>query len=473
MKKITTDEIARRIRYENPWWDAQGGIDEYFRKMTSRAYLDSFYSLVTQKDVNRAVVLMGPRRVGKTVLIYHFIQRLIDSGVDPRRICYVSIEAPVYTDCSLEDIVGYYRGIFNFDNLKDCYIIFDEVQYLKDWEIHLKRLVDDRIARFVASGSAAAALRRKSMESGAGRFTDVYLPPLTFHEFIRLRGKDVLVDIESGYNYKVNDLAAFNDEFINYINFGGYPEAIFSEAIQSDPGRYIRSDVIDKVLSRDLPSIYGIADIIELNRLFTSIAYNTGNEVSLDALSQSAGIAKNTIKKYLAYLEAAFLVKIIHRVDQSGKRFLKANFFKVYLTNPSIRCALFGPVSADHEAMGSMVETAIMSQLFNYSDIYYARWDGGEVDMVFLENSHVTACHEIKWSNRYFDQPGELQSLIKFAKRHDLNDTGVVFSTTIDKEGERIIDGVRIRFDPASQICYWWGDSAADYHIDLNMQSLS
>ncbi|MBI5970262.1 MAG: ATP-binding protein [Deltaproteobacteria bacterium] len=465
MKKITRDEIARRIRYENPWWDEQRAIDGYFRKMVPRAYLDAFHKLVTQKDVNRAVVLMGPRRVGKTVLIHHFIQRLIDGGVDPRRICYVSIEAPVYTGCSLEEITGYYREIFSFDNLKDCYIFFDEIQYLKDWEKHLKRLVDDhRDATFVASGSAAAALKRKSMESGAGRFTDIYLPPLTFHEFIRLRGKETLMDLDGN---KAKDLAGLNDEFINYINFGGYPEAIFSEAIQSDPGRYIRSDVIDKVLLRDLPSIYGIADIQELNKLFMTIAYNTGNEVSLDALSQSAGVAKNTIKKYLEYLEAAFLVKIIHRVDQSGKRFLKANFFKVYLTNPSIRCALFGPVSTDHEAMGNMVETAIVSQLFSFDNIYYARWKGGEVDVVFLKDSQVSSCHEIKWSNRFFDQPGELQNLIKFAKRHGLENT---YATTIDKSGKRVVDNVFISFMPASIMSYRLSKAAAELHTMFDLK---
>ncbi|HUX40691.1 MAG TPA: AAA family ATPase [Rectinemataceae bacterium] len=60
------------------------------------------------------------------------------------------------------------------------WVIFAETQYLKDWEVHFKSLVDScPEVRFVESGSAAAALKMKSRESGAGRFTDFVLPPLT------------------------------------------------------------------------------------------------------------------------------------------------------------------------------------------------------------------------------------------------------------------------------------------------------
>src|ERR1019366_3913757 len=172
-----------------------------------------------------------------------------------------------------------------------------------------------------------------------------------------------------------------NEQFIQYLNFGGYPELIDSPTIQADPARFIKSDIIEKVLLRDLPSLYGIGDIQELNYLFTTLAFNTASEVSLGELSQNSGVAKNTIKRYIEYLEAAFLIKVVHRVDRSAKRFHRANFFKVYLTNPSMRAALFSPVKADDSVVRSLAETAIFSQWF-HSDktLYYARWQDGEVD---------------------------------------------------------------------------------------------
>ncbi|HEX8948278.1 MAG TPA: ATP-binding protein [Dissulfurispiraceae bacterium] len=464
MRTISDKEIIKRIEIENPWWSEGSAIDDYFRSMRPRAYLESLYELITKKDVNRAVVLMGPRRVGKTVMLYHTVQRLIESGAPPQKILYVSIESPTYIGLSLERILKYYFDAHNIQQFKGCYVFFDEIQYLKGWEIHLKKLVDNfREIRFVVSGSAAAALKLKSIESGAGRFTNFLLPPLTFYEYLSLLNKDALITESEeisgfiSYSYAAADIRKLNEEFVNYLNFGGYPEALFSEAIKADPQRYIRSDIIDKVLMRDLPSLYGIDDIQELNRLFTILAYNTGNEVSLDELSKGAGVAKNTIKKYLEYLEAAFLIKIFHRIDQAGKRFRRENYFKGYLTNPSMRCALFGPISSDDAFMGNMTETAIVSQWIHspqFDRLYYSRWQGGEVDIVYMSVDGVDWCVECKWTNRFFERPEELKNLISFVLKNRKNECSV---TTFDKNGVHIHNGVRIEYSESSVYCYTVG----------------
>jgi len=109
--------------------------------------------------------------------------------------------------------------------------------------------------------------------------------------------------------------------------------------------------------------------------------------VSLEGLSQSSRVAKNTIRRHLEYLEAAFLIKRVEeRIDQNAKRFKRAMCFKVYLTNPSMRAALFGQLDIEAEAMGALTETAIFSQWQNNQQIelYYARWNTGEIDIVHL-----------------------------------------------------------------------------------------
>ena len=83
-----------------------------------------------------------------------------------------------------------------------------------------------------------------------------------------------------------HDIKVLNKEFVHYLNFGGYPEVVLSEKIQSDMGRYVKNDIVDKVLLRDLPSLYGIKDVQELNRFFTYVAYNTGNEFSYESMSK-------------------------------------------------------------------------------------------------------------------------------------------------------------------------------------------
>ena len=64
--------------------------------------------------------------------------------------------------------------------------------------------------------------------------------------------------------------------------------------MQADPGRFIRNDIVDRVLLCDLPSLYGISDVRELNRLFTTLAFNTAGEVSLQELARKTPVWRKT-----------------------------------------------------------------------------------------------------------------------------------------------------------------------------------
>ena len=337
------------------------------------------------------------------------------------------------------------------------FVFFDEVQYVPKWEVHLKVLVDTYPnIRFLASGSAAAALRLKSNESSAGRFTDFLLPPLTFHEYLELLGKGELIGPKSHF-YTTPDIHELNAAFVHYLNFGGYPEVIFSDTIQADPARFIKSDIIDKVLLRDRPGLYGIENIQELNYLFTSLAFNTANEISLEELSKSSGVAKNTIKRYIEYLEAAFLIKVVHRVDRSARRFQRATHFKVYLTNPSMRAALFAPIGPADDAMGDLTETGIFSQWFHSEDVslHYARWKDGEVDIVNINrNLKPEWAVEVKWTDKPFHQPGLLRPLVDFCLRNRVQHVVVTSKT---ESGARTLDNLLVTFVPSALYCYTVG----------------
>ncbi len=462
MNPIPSEKIIERLKYENPWW-ISGNIPDIYSKMSHRLYFDLFYPFVTDMNIRRAVVLMGPRRVGKTVMMYHTIGKLIEEGVSPQKVFFVGIDNPIYINLSLQDMLDLCSESMNTDTLSGCYVFFDEIQYLKDWERHLKVLVDQYPnTKFIVSGSAAAALRLHSTESGAGRFTDFMLPPLTFQEFIHLRNKNHLmrgsfIDYNNSkipyiLSHNVDEL---NEEFLQYLNYGGYPEVILSDKIQNDMGRYVKNDIVDKVLLRDLPSLYGIKDVQELNRFFSYIAYNTGNEFSYETMSQESGIQKETLKKYLEYLEAAFLIKVLNKVDINAKRLKRVTSFKVYLTNPSLRTALFSPVKSTDKEIGNMVETAILSQWMHRENLNltYARWKNGEVDLVLLDDRIFKPLWgvEIKWSNRYFEKPQELKSLIQFCKENDFLSALV---TSIKEEGTKVIETVSLTFIPASIYAY-------------------
>ena len=468
---IPTEKIIERLQYENPWWITQE-IPTVYKEMSKRLYFELFYPFVKEKEIRRAVVLMGPRRVGKTVMMFHTIDQLIAEKTNPQHIFFVPIDNPIYVHLSLQEILDLCKEALKISNLEDCYIFFDEIQYLKDWERHLKVLVDSYPnTKFIVSGSAAAALKWHSTESGAGRFTDFMLPPLTFQEFIHLKNKNHLLKngfIEYGEKqlpyYIPHNIDELNKEFLQYLNFGGYPEVVLSEKIQNDMGRYVKNDIVDKVLLRDLPSLYGIKDVQELNRFFTYIAYNTGNEFSYETMSRDSGIQKETLKKYLEYLDAAFLIKVLNKVDVNAKRFKRITSFKVYLTNPSLRTALFSPVKETDSEMGNMVETAVLSQWMHREnlDLTYARWkDGrfeGEVDLVLVDDKKFKPVWgvEIKWSNRFFEKPQDLSSLIQFCKSNQLNSALV---TTIDKIEAKKVSDLNFTFVPACVYAYNIGEN--------------
>ena len=258
--------------------------------------------------------------------------------------------------------------------------------------------------------------------------------------------------------FEATDIGQLNNTFVDYLNFGGYPEVAFNSQLQNDPGQYIRHDIIDKVLLRDLPSLYGISDVQELNSLFTMIAFNSGNEFSYESLASNTGVKKETLRKYVQYLEAAFLLKVIHRVDDTAKRYQREHSFKIYLTNPSLRCALFQPITMEDSAIGAIVETAIYAQWIPRlgTEVTYANWrqsnkEMGEVDIVGVNPGRLKPdwAVEVKWSDRYFESPNELRSLRSFMATNGLTQAVV---TTMTQSGLKSLPWGNLQYMPSA--CY-------------------
>ncbi len=466
LNKQIEDQLLKRLLIDNPWW-TNGTIADDYKRMPERPYINQFFSMIEYNDIRRAVILMGPRRVGKTVMIFHSIERLIRSGVNPQNIIYISIDTPIYSNISLEALFNHALSVLKREGCyDDFYVFYDEIQYLKDWEVHLKSLVDSfRKTKFIASGSAAAALKMKSNESGAGRFSDFMLPPLTFYEYLSILKKDsLIVKTKDALPYDTINIEELNKLFIDYINYGGYPEVVFSDRIRANPTQYIKNDIIDKVLLRDLPSLYGITDIQELNKLFMHIAFRSGGEFTFEKLSTESGVKKDIMKKYLEYLEAAFLIKIVNKIDQSSKQYKRVTAFKIYLTNPTLHCALFSPVEEGSDLLGALVETAIFAQWVQgeKTGYYYVSWNNGrekgEVDLAWLDmaTQKTYSVAEIKWSDRYFNAPNELKSLEKFLTNNNSVSRIIVSSKT--KRGIVETPFGNLLFVPSAIYAYWVSD---------------
>lgn len=465
MLEIDRAAVARRLALDNPWWD-DAGADDPAAAWPRRAYYAPLAELV-RRAVHRAIVLLGARRVGKTTLLRQLIREAIRAR-DLGPVLYASVDAPTYSGLGLDDLLRLFEEVHPHDAKALRLVVFDEVQYLPDWERHLKSLVDAYPqTRFIASGSAGAALKRKSTESGAGRFTDFELPPLTFAEFLEFTHATGDVLDVAGEQTRVRDIAGLNDRFVDYLNFGGYPEVVRDATIRKDMERFVRNDIVQKVLLQDLPTLYGITNIPELNRLFTTVAYNSGQLISLENLSKNAGIAKATIARYLDYLEAAFLIVRMRRVDDTARRLQRERNFKVFLCNPSMRAALFGPITADNEAIGALAETALVTQYLHapiFGDLCFARWKQGEVDLIRVDPARQQPVWalEVKWSDGAHRSENEWAPLMEFARQ---NAVDRVFMTSQTVSGRTERAGVRRVVIPLALLTYEIGRLAASQEL--------
>jgi predicted AAA+ superfamily ATPase len=254
VKDVSSQQVAEHLKRLKPWWES-GRMDAPTQAMHPRAYHVPVRQLLLEPGLRRAVVLLGPRRVGKTILIRHLIADLLQSDTAASRIAYVEMDHPLLHGQSLEALIEQIEAA-SPGREGPRYLFFDEIQSYKDWEKHLKPLVDHRPdLRSLVSGSAAAALKRRSTESGAGRFTDFLLPPLTFSEYLQLRSEPPAIFEDQPNQYVLHDIGALNAQFVDYVNFGGYPELALSEVMRNDPARFVKSDIVDKVLLRDLPQL--------------------------------------------------------------------------------------------------------------------------------------------------------------------------------------------------------------------------
>lgn len=463
LNPATETEIESRLREENPWWLAGAGIEPEQNDMPRRDYLPALLALIQPDEPQQAVLLMGQRRVGKSTLVFHAIHALLQEGVAGRDILYLPLETPSLTGSNLDTLVRRFGKMFERPAGTRIYIFLDEIQYQQGWELQLKALADSyRHCRFVAVASAAAALKQKSVESAAGQFSEFLLPLLTFCEFLHFIDKETTLIREESEGpgprrFVATDIHALNEAFVDYLNYGGYPEAVHQGGLRMNPRRFVRSDIIDQVLLQDLPSLYGIADVQELNALFSTLAYNTAQELSIEELAKSSGVSKPTVVKYLEYLEAAFLIKRLRRVDQNAQQFVRAMTFKVYLTNPTMRAALFTPLADNDSAFEQLVETALFSQWLHNSaridSLCYARGKRAEVSLVSLDaRQQPRFAVAVKWSDQVFEDPKEIKSVIEFARANTMGRKPLV--TTRSQTGIKTMQGIEIEFTPASLLCY-------------------
>lgn len=368
---ITTKEgILKVLTAYNPWWKT-GAVNLKLSKPYKRFAFYEAMKRLNQADIRRTVVLTGARRVGKTTIQYQMIEALLANGVSPQRIVFISMDHPMLKLSGFNDILECYHENIYAD--QDVYYFFDEVQYAPDWDKWLKTIYDMQPdTKVVATGSASPALIKGNQESGAGRWSVIQVPTMSFYEYCELLDIDrpklpkdlkvtpLLHKTQQERSNIMIQLSKVQNHFNRYLQIGGFPElALADNDLMAQ--QIMREDVVDKVLKRDLPSLYNIRNATELERIFLYLCNVSSEIVSIEAISKELnGVSRPTVEKYIRYLESASLIYQSWPVDMAGKKVLKASP-KIYIADAAIRNAVLMDDSllTNPVEMGKIVETAV------------------------------------------------------------------------------------------------------------------
>lgn len=370
MAITTRENILKVLRAFNPWW-VHGSVNKAFLKEYKRfAYYEAIKRIEDDK-VRRNVVLTGTRRVGKTTIQYQMIDKLLSEGISPQKIIFISLDHPMLKLAGVSEVLECYHE--NIYAGQDVYYFFDEIQYAADWDSWLKIIYDTQPeTKVVATGSASPVLTRGSKESGVGRWTVIQVPTLSFYEYCSLIGVEDL-DLDPGLKPTqllkhsqpermqiMNKLSAVQNHFNRYLQVGGFPElALADDDVFAQ--QIMREDVVDKVLKRDLPSLYNIRNATELERIFLYLCSVSSDIVAIDAMTKELnGVSRQTVLNYIEYLESANLIYLSYPVALDGKMILKARP-KIYIADAAIRNAVLmdSEILTNPVEMGKMVETSV------------------------------------------------------------------------------------------------------------------
>ena len=398
---ITTKEsILKVLTAYNPWWKT-GMVNPKLSRSYKRFAFYEAMKRMDQVDIRRTVVLTGTRRVGKTTIQYQMIEALLARGVAPQKIIFISMDHPMLKLSDFSTILECYHE--NVYAEQDVYYFFDEIQYAQDWDKWLKTIYDMQPdTQVIATGSASPALIKGNQESGAGRWSVIQVPTMSFFEYCELLDLDrpsLPKDLKVTGLLRMNQqermrimmqMTKVQNHFTRYLQVGGFPElALADNDIMAQ--QIMREDVVDKVLKRDLPSLYNIRNSTELERIFLYLCNVSSDIVSIEAIAKElSGVSRPTVENYIQYLESANLIYQSWPVNMAGKKVLKASP-KIYIADAAIRNAVLMDDSmlTDPVQMGKVVETAVYKHVaaFYYqqaTSVGYFRGGkrGKEIDIV-------------------------------------------------------------------------------------------
>ncbi len=476
-------ELIRILNRMNPWWET-GNVPSLQLEEFKRRDLTKLCERLPERYI---LALAGPRRVGKTTLLYQLIDYLItEREVLKNQILFLTLDDPFWKSLNVpfdkvlqvysEFILGCSISDISYKKEKErIFIILDEVQNWNDWELVLKSYYDRRLnIKFVISGSSSPYLLAKSSESLVGRIHYQLVFPFKLLEVSRFKcqllnkkqdmkeldkfnwefrksiensiEKDSVLEIIEFLNKKLaywtNKEIEWRNILNDYIVQGGFPEILTQNPQKAR--EYLR-DYVELTIHRDIQRFYReIRGIDNFKKIFFWIIRESSQRSNITNLSNKIGLKRETTQKYLKMLESVYLIR---RVTYYSKSTSKVARFpeKFFITDIGIQAAYLSlPLQIhkyDETMLGKIVETLVCDHLtrlkFNLesgldSSLYY--WydtkTRKEVDLI-CELFRKPIPFEVKYQNQI--RKSDMKGLNKFFEFHENSPFGFILSKkTID-----------------------------------------
>jgi len=377
-------------------WGSNPLVSGLRRDVTAsmRAYLET----------PEVVGLIGPRRAGKTTVLFQVMDDLRALGVPDQAMLHLNLEEPALsTQLGValldEAYETWRRAIWPTGR---AFVFLDEVQHVPEWERWVRaRAARDGLKAFV-TGSSSALLSRELGTLLTGRHVSFRVMPLSFPELLRFQGLDVptvpTVRPEPPVDRALDD----------YLRWGGFPEVVLAQ----DTGRKERllREYFDDVLYKDVALRHSVRDLPALRALAVALLTETSGLVSWTRMAARFGLSQDLVRAYATYLEEAFVVRFLPYYSlKAAERQRRPQ--KVHAVDLGLRNAVALTGSPD---CGRLIETAVANELARepHDGVYY--WKGDhEVDLVVRSANDVARLVQVTQGDDPTGKamPRELQAL--------------------------------------------------------------
>jgi len=370
------------------------------------------------------LAVLGIRRCGKSIFSYLLAKK--------RSFGYINFDDERLLGVKTEDLNDILSSFFKLYGDVE-FVVLDEIQNIKGWELFANRL--RRTKKVILTGSNSNLLSGELATHLTGRHSNIILFPLSFKEFIRLKG------FKESKVYTTGEKAHLLKLLEEYLQNGGFPE------IQKFGNRII-SQIYEDVLTKDILLRHKIKKIEELRKLAKYLITNAGEEFSYTKAAKILSIKHvSTVSKWTGYLEEAFLVFKLERFDFKLKQqFLAPK--KIYCTDTGLINAVGFKFSEDK---GRLIENTIGIELkrrvSGNQEIYYWKdYQQNEVDFILKEGKRIEQLIQASYAKSKEDiRERETNALIKASKALKCKNLLII---TWSYEGTDKIKKHRISFIP-------------------------